>query len=176
MTAEFSNESSTGKHGYSSAHIRSKSGLSGLRLGIQGDHSSDPAKNSGDYREKALTMNFDHSSEDRRWRTEGSAVAYGGASNSKPKLSEPKGGSRIVRLGTSYYVSPDLLFKSLIGHNRETQNYSNPDDSEDTYISRRLTLRAVGKYTFDFKDGKYELTVRVGKPKGTNQLRSGIFH
>ena len=158
MTTEFSNESNTGQTGYSSAHVRSESGLSGFRLGIQGDHSSDPKK-SGSYREKALTMNFDLNSEDRRWRTEGSAVVYDSDSSGKPKLNEPRGGSQIVRLGSSYYVSPNLLFDILIGHNRETQNYLSFNNSEDIYTSRRLTLKALGRYTFDFKEGKYELAV-----------------
>ena len=152
--AELSNESNTGKTGYTSSHIRSDSGRSGIRLGVQGDHSEDPEK-TGSYREKALTLNFDHRSESGSWLSEGSAVMHDSRGSGRPQLTIPKGGSGIISLGNTFYVSPALLFKLITGYNRETQSYT---DDFTKYTSRRLVIKALGQYSFDFKDGSYELT------------------
>ena len=79
---QLSNESNTGHTAHMSAHIRTDQ--SGLRLGIQGDKSSDPERAEGDYKEKALTLHFDHRSEDGNWLTEGSSVIYNNENQGEP--------------------------------------------------------------------------------------------
>ena len=145
--SEISNESNTGKTGMVSGHVRSESGLSGVRISAQGDHSADAAEKSGSHREKFLALNASHMPEGRNWLLEGSASFYDSGSSGVPKLSEPGGGFDLISLGSSYYVSPNLLFQLITGYDSESQTYSdNRDEFEEKYTSRRISIKALGQY------------------------------
>ena len=146
-----SNESTTGPTAYTSGSVRTPQ--SGFRIGIQGDRSRDPEK-TGASRERALSLNFDHRPQNGKWLMEGSGVFYGNRSNGEPSLSLQDGDSDTVSLGTTYYMSPQLLFKALAGYNREQQDYS----GDGEYTSRRVSLKLFGEYHFEFAEGSYVLT------------------
>lgn len=151
--ADISNKFTTGNTAYISANTRTE--LSGIRLGIQLDKSSDPEK-TDDYKEQAFTFNFDHRSTDDKWLIEGSAVIYNNHNEGEPLPLVGKGDSMLTSLGTTYYISPDLLFRNLLGYNEEQQFYT---DDFTKYTSGRLSIKLFGEYHFQLeKVGKYILT------------------
>ena len=152
---QLSSESSTGHTAHASANVRTE--RTGFRLGVQGDKSSDSWK-TGDFKEQALTLHFDHKSEDGEWLWKGSVVRYDNSDKGDPQPSIEEAASDVVSLGTTYYLSPDLLFKSLLGYNKETQTYTS-DSSTST--SRSLSIKLVGEYHFQFKNGNYKMTAGV---------------
>ncbi len=161
-SAHFSNEPNTGHTVYTSASARTD--RSGIRLGIQGDQSSDPEK-TGRYREGALTFSFDHLSKNEDWLIEASSSFYDSQDKGEPSSSRDKGESDMASLGATYYMSPDLLFKALMGYNKEEQRYT--DDSTN-YKSQRISLKLLGEYHFDFAKGAYTLTA------GAERMIEGI--
>ena len=66
-------------------------------------------------------------------------------------------------MGTTYYISPELMFKSLMGYHREGRVYN----GEEEYKSRRVSIKLFGEYRFDFMQGDYMLTAGVGGEKET---------
>ena len=152
-SVHFSNESNTGHTVNMSANTRTD--RSGIRLGIQGDRSKDPEK-SGHYKETALTLQFDHRLGD--WLIEGHSSFYDSRDKGEPLSSVDNGDSDIVSLGTTYYMSPDLLFKALLGYNKEEQHHTY---NFTKYKSRRISLKLLGEYHFNFSEGNYTLTTGV---------------
>lgn len=70
------------------------------------------------YGEIASSLHFDQESEDRKWLIEGSSLFYRSTDTKEPLspgLTEED--FDIVSLGTTYYISPELMFKSLVGYN-----------------------------------------------------------
>lgn len=153
-----SNKDTTGHTAHMSANIRTDQ--TGIRLGIQGDRSS--AGKIGDYNEKALTFHMDHTSEDGKLFVEGSSVIYKGLDGSEPEPAITEGDSDIASLGVTYYMSPDLLFKALAGYNKESQFYTAPDLK---HTSRRISIKLLGEYHFEFANGNYIVTAGVEKKK-----------
>ncbi len=148
---QISNESNTGGEAYFSASHQSQP-LS-WRLGVQADKSKDPEK-TGDYKERALSFNLESRWNDQ-WLIESSSLIYDGQSQGEPLPFIEKGGSDIASLGVTYYMSPELLFKSLVGYNQETQSWT---DDDTKYISRRISIQLIGEYHFEFAGGNYTLT------------------
>ena len=151
-SVHLSNESNTGHTVHLSANTRTD--RSGIRLGVQGDQSKDPEK-SGNYRESAVTLQFDHKTKNGKWLIEGHSSFYDNHDKGEPLNTVDNGDSDVVSLGTTYYMSPDLLFKALLGYNREEQNYT---DNLTNYKSRRISLKLFGEYHFEFAEGNYTLT------------------
>ena len=73
-----------------------------------------------------------------------------------------KGRFNMVNMGTTYYMSPALLFKFLMGYNRETRLYRNPDNSLRGHTNRRISIKLLGEYQFNFKDEGDYYTLTVG--------------
>ena len=153
---ELSSQSGTGQTGYMSTHIRTDQ--FGLRLGLQGDKSADSERIEGDYKERALTVHFDHQSEDGKWSTEGSSVFYDNYNQGEPEPPISRGNSDIISLGTTYYMSPKLLFSALMGYNNEENFYA---ASNTEYTSRSVFIKLSGKYHFGFEENAYTLTAGV---------------
>ena len=154
-SVHFSNESNTGHTVSMGANTRTD--RSGIRLGVQGDRSKDPEK-TGHYRETALTLQFDHQSKDGKWLIEGHSSFYDSRDKGESVPYVDKGNSDVVSLGTTYYMSPDLLFKTLLGYNKEEQRYT---DDLTNYKSRRISLKLLGEYHFEFAERNYTLTTGV---------------
>ena len=167
---QLSNESSTGHTFYKSISVRTDQ--SGIKIGFQGDESQDKVR-TNPYKEKALTINFDHQTGDEKWFIEGSSVIYDSYSTGRPPLKREEGESRVVSLGTTYYVSPDLLFKILLGHNREAQIYS---PSRTEYKSQRLSLKLFGEYHFEFSEADYKLTAGVEREQDRIGSKPQTYH
>ena len=159
VNTQISNESNTGRTLYVSSNTRTD--RSGIRVGFQGDESHDPEK-TGDYTEKAISLNFDHSSGDEDWLIEGSAIVYDDRSKGKPNIRIKKTSSNLASLGTTYYASPEMLFKALLGYNEEEQLYSR---SLTKYKSQRLSLKLWGEYHFDFLSSQYKLSAGIEEQK-----------
>ncbi len=158
--ADISNKSTTGNTAYVSANTRT--GQSGVRLGAQLDKSSDPEK-TDDYKEQAFTFNFDHRSTNDKWLIEGSSVFYNSRNEGEPAPFVEKGDSKLASLGTTYYISPDLLFKNLLGYNEEQQFYN---DDLTKYTSGRLSIKLFGEYHFQLERvGNYILTTGLEKKR-----------
>ena len=157
---QLSNKSNTGQTAYASAHIRTDQ--YGLRLGIQGDKSSHTEKEEGDYKEKALTLHFDHRSEDGKWLTEGSSVIYDNFNQGEPSPPIERGNSDLMSFGTTYYMSPRLLFTTIIGYNNEKNFYGR---SQTEYTSRRISIKLLGEYNFSFNEAQYTLTTGIERQK-----------
>lgn len=153
---ELSTESDTGKTGYMSTHIRTDQFE--LRLGFQGDRSSDSERIEGDYKERALTFHFDHQSEDGKWSTKASSVFYDNYHQGEPEPPLSRGNSDIVSIGTTYYMSPELLFSALMGYNSEENFY---EASNIKYTSRSVFVKLSGKYHFGFEENAYTLTAGI---------------
>ena len=150
---QLSNKPSKGHTAHVSANIQTNQ--TRVRLGVQGDKSSDSWK-TGDFKEKAFTLRLDQMSEDGKWLWEGSVVSYGNSDTGEPQPAIGEGGSDVVSLGTTYYMSDDLLFKSLLGYNKETQTYT-----RDASTSRSFSVKLVGEYHFELANGNYKLTAGV---------------
>lgn len=125
---DLSNESDTGKTFSFDGSVRTDH--SGIRMGVQGDFSESrqwPEFSSLrrtetelriHYGEIASSLHFDQESEDRKWLIEGSSLFYRSTDTKEPLspgLTEED--FDIVSLGTTYYISPELMFKSLVGYN-----------------------------------------------------------
>ena len=164
---DFSNKAGTGKTIHMDANVRTDQ--SGFRIGVQGDKSVDAEKVDGDYKEKMLTLNLDHRTEDGKWLIEGSSVLYGDHDTGKP-LHIDKRKSDVLSLGTTYYVSPDLLFSSVVGYNREEQSFANQVavyGNPTVYGSRRVSIKLLGEYHFDFSDSAYVLAAGMDTQRET---------
>ncbi len=157
---DISNESNTGRTTYLSGSTRTEQ--SGFRLGVQLDKSGDPEK-TNHFREQAFTFNFDHKSKNDKRLIEGGSIFFNSYDQGEPVPDVEKGGSDLVHLGTTYYLSPDTLFKTLLGYNEEQQFYN--DDSTE-YTSRRLSIKLFGEYHFQFYNtGDYVLTTGVERKR-----------
>ena len=156
---DHSNKPGTGSTIY--GNINTRTDRSGFLLGIQGDKSKDRAK-TGDYRETALNFNFDHRTADDDLLIEGSSTFYTSGNTGTPLPEIKRGSSGVASLGTTYYMSPDLLFKTVLGYNREEQFYSS-DWRE--YQSQRISVKLLGQYDFEFANGNYSLTSGVEKQR-----------
>ena len=143
--SEFSNEAKASKFGYTSAHFRSKPDLLGFRE-EQEDYSRELTTPNHSPIEQTSALDFDQEEKNQKWLTE-----------DQDSLHQNKD-SDILGLGSTYYISPSLLFKIITENNRET-HYSNFDNSEDKYISQKIVVKALGEYNFNFKEESYDLTV-----------------
>ena len=153
---QFSNESNTGHTAYVSTHFRSLDQRTGFRMGFQGDKSSDPETITGDYGERAFSANLDHKI--GKWLVEGSSFIYSGHNDSEPTPFVESRDSHISSLGTTYYISPEQLFRMRLGYDKEKHSLTG---SSTEYISRSLSVQLETVYRFDFWDGKYTLTAGV---------------
>ena len=144
--SEFSNETKASKSGYTSAHFRSKLDPLGFRIEGQEDYSREAKTPNNSYIEQTSALDFDQEAKNQKWLTE-----------DQDSLRQNKD-SDILGLGSTYYISPSLLFKIITENNRET-HYSNFDNSEDKYMSQKIVVKALGKYNFNFKEEGYDLTV-----------------
>ena len=182
---DLSTEAETGQTFYLSGHTRGE--RSGIRVSLQGDWSTsqeypeflsirktDP-EFSSHYRERALNLNFDHRSEDGQWLIEGSSSVYNSRDEKEPRpLHFSQADSTFMSLGTTYYLSPDLMFKSLSGYDIDKQVYN----EETEYTSRRISLRLFGEYHFDFleAEGDYILTAGgEGKRERVNSDLDALY-
>ena len=148
--AYFSTDSLKGQTAYGSAEVQTRQ--TGLRLSFQGDRSEDYNKK-GDYEERHINLSLNHKIKDN-WLIEGYASLYQDDNEQDPKPNIKSAYSDVFNFGTTYYVSPKMIFKALLGYNREKQEYS-----KDTYTSKRLSLKLLGEYRFDFsKNRSYKLT------------------
>ena len=160
---DVSNKSNTGQTVHADASVRTDDNQSGIRFGIQGDRSADPGKLKGDFRERTVTLNFDH--RQGKLLTKGSLVSYDNQNKGNPEPYIKSGSSDIVSLGTTYYVSHELLFKTLIGYNKDEQFFAGHSTE---YTSRRISIKLLGEYYFDFnEDDTYVLTVGLERQRET---------
>ena len=177
VQTDLSNEAGTGQTFYISGNVRSKGGA-GFRLGLQRDESSsrefpefldrravDP-EFSSHYGETALTMDFDHRGD--QWLVESSAIFYNNSDDGRPKPSFlSAGGSSLVSIGTTYYMSPQLLFKTAAGYNKERQTFN----ERTKFAGRRISWRGWGEYHFEFlENGQY--TLAIGGEAKREKVRS----
>ena len=59
-------------------------------------------------------------------------------------------------------MSPQLLFKALMGYNNEQNFYGG---SKTEYTSRRISIKLLGEYHFNFNEEQYTLTAGVERQK-----------
>lgn len=158
---DLSNKSNTGETVHGDINFRTDDNQTGVRLGVQGDRSADPGKMKGDFREGTVSLKFDH--RQGKLFTEGSLVSHDNRNEGKPEPYIARGESDVVSLGTTYYVSPELLFKALAGYNKEEQFFYGRDTE---YTSRRISIKLLGEYYFNFnEDNTYVLTVGLERQR-----------
>ena len=158
---DIANKPGQGETVHGDVSFRTEDNTAGVRLGVQGDRSADPGKLTGDFKEGTVSLNFDHKT--GKFLTEGSLVSYGNRNKGKPEPYITEGESDVVSLGTTYYVSPELLFKALVGYNKEEQFLTGHDTE---YTSRRILVRLRGEYTIDFsEDDTYVLAAGIERQR-----------
>ncbi|MDE0119686.1 MAG: TonB-dependent receptor plug domain-containing protein [Bdellovibrionales bacterium] len=157
---QLSNKSNRGYTAYISTHFRSLDQKTGLRLGFQGDKSQDPETTSGDYKEGTFSANLDH--QIGRWLIEGSTFYHDGYNNSQPTPFVKDRNFHVASLGTTYYLSPEQLFRVSLGYDKNKQFLTG---SSTEYLSQSLSVQLETVYRFDFWDGEYTLTSGVASKR-----------
>ncbi len=158
---DLANKPQYGETVHADVSFRTDDNQAGMRFGVQGDRSADPGKLTGDFRERTVSLNFDH--RQGQISTTGSLVSHDNWNKGKPEPYITRGESDVASLGTTYYVSPELLFKALAGYNKEEQFLTGHDTE---YTSRRISIKLLGEYHFNFnEDGTYVLTAGLERQR-----------
>ena len=171
VRTEISNKSTTGGSAYISA-AGQQGDQTGFLVSFQGDRSRDPhgiehPSQSSSYNEGALSLSFDHQTENQGF--EGSAVFYNSGNKGAVTPYTQSGSSHAASLGTVYKLDPDLLIKALAGYNRERQSYGDSDES-DQYTSRRISLSLWSEYHFE-SDGGGDYILKTGAEGQTETVQ-----
>ena len=175
VKTELSNKPTTGGSAYVS--MAKQTDQSSLMISAQGDKSRDPhgiptVDSSSHYKERVLNISANHRSQDNKWLLEGQSTFYNSRNKGNITPSPKKGASNVVSLGSTYYIDPNLLIKSLVGYNKEQQRYGK---RETKYTSRRISLNLWGEYHFEFMDGNYILKTGVEKHREKIYAPAGTY-